>query len=322
MKKVPVTDIRLYTQGNEKEKFEFIKLFGKAIQEFGFVIIEGHEINESLIQNCYSRFKNLFSLPIENKLQYTEPGGLGRRGYVSFGLEHAKNNDKGDLKEFWHIGREHFENKNLKQLNANNIWPNDDFPNFKNSVLDLYNLLDQMALTLLSAISEYLGVPKNTLPNMAKDGNTVLRALHYPPVSSDQYNSGAVRAAAHEDINLITILCEATESGLEILTRQGKWLEIQTQKGQMVVDSGDMLSRITNEIIPSTTHRVVNPKNSKNVSRYSMPFFVHAYEDCELKILDNCKSPSKPSNFPPILANEFLLQRLKEIGLGEKNLKF
>lgn len=321
MKKVPVSDLRLYTQGSEKEKLEFIKVFGKAIQEFGFAIIEGHEIYDNLIKECYSNFISLFSLPTDTKLKYVEPGGLGRRGYVSFGLEHAKDNDKGDLKEFWHVGREYFENKNLEQLNTKNIWPNGDFPNFKDTVLDLYSLLDQMALILLSAISEYLGIPKNTLPDMAKDGNTVLRALHYPPISGDQFNSGALRAAEHEDINLITILCEATEGGLEILTRQGKWLEIQCNKGQMVVDSGDMLSRITNEIIPSTTHRVINPKGSKNVSRYSMPFFVHAFENCELKLLENCISPSKPAKFPPILANEFLLQRLREIGLGKKSLK-
>ena len=314
MKKVPQTDIRLYTKGSEKEKEEFIKIFGKALQEFGFVVIEGHEISDTLIQNCYTQFKDFFSLPTEKKLQYVEPGGFGKRGYVSFGLEHAKNNDKGDLKEFWHVGRQFFENKELE--NAKNIWPDYEFPNFKNSVLNLYSLLDKMALTLLTAISEYLGIPKNTLPDMAKDGNTVLRALHYPPISGDQFNSGAIRAAAHEDINLITILCEATEGGLEILTRQGKWLEIQSQKGQMVVDSGDMLSRITNEIIPSTTHRVVNPKGSKNVSRYSMPFFVHAFENCELKLLENCVSPSRPAKFSPILANEFLLQRLREIGLG------
>jgi isopenicillin N synthase-like dioxygenase len=318
MKKVPLTDIRLYTQGSEKEKLEFIKIYGKAIQEFGFVIIEGHEVPDILIQECYSQFKNFFSLPTEKKLRYIEPDGLGRRGYVSFGLEHAKNNDKGDLKEFWHVGREYFENKNLELANAKNIWLESDFPDFRNLVLNLYSALDQIALTLLSATSEYLGIPKNTLPKMAKDGNTVLRALHYPPVSGDQFNSGAIRAAAHEDINLITILCEATEDGLEILTRQGKWLEIQSQKGQMIVDSGDMLSRVTNEIIPSTTHRVINPKGSENVSRYSMPFFVHAFENCELKLFENCISPSKPAKFPPILANEFLLQRLKEIGLGEK----
>ena len=184
-------------------------------------------------------------------------------------------------------------------------------------ILNLYSELDNTALILLSAISEYLGIPKETLHNLAKDGNTILRALHYPPISNEQYQSGAIRAAAHEDINLITILCEATDGGLEILTRQGNWIEVCPQKGQIVVDSGDMLSRITNEIIPSTTHRVINPIGSKNVPRYSMPFFVHAFENCELNILENCISPSKPKKFPPILANEFLLQRLKEIGLGK-----
>ncbi|APJ05007.1 isopenicillin N synthase family dioxygenase [Silvanigrella aquatica] len=318
MKHVPLTDLRLYTQGSANEKREFINIFGKAIQEFGFVKIEGHEISHSLIDICYDNFKKLFSLSSAEKVKYVEPEGLGRRGYVQFGLEHAKNNNKGDLKEFWHVGRENFENKDLELLSAKNIWPNNHFPKFKKDILNLYSSLDHMALTLLTAMSEYLGIPKNTLSNMAKDGNTVLRALHYPPLSDDQFKSGSIRAAAHEDINLMTILCEATEGGLEILTRQGEWLEIQSEKGQMVVDSGDMLSRITNEIIPATTHRVINPKGAKNVSRYSMPFFVHAYENCELKLLENCISPSHYAKFPPILANEFLLQRLKENGLGKK----
>ncbi len=318
MSKVPLTNIKQYTEGSLKEKKEFINIFGKAIQEFGFVIIEGHEVPNKLIEDCYDQIIQLFELPNNMKSKYIEDGGLGQRGYVSFGLEHAKNNNKGDLKEFWHIGREYYENKDLELKSAKNIWPVKELPNFKDKLTTLYSSLDKISLVLLSAISEYLGIPKNTLPNMAKDGNTVLRALHYPPVTGDQFNSGAIRAAAHEDINLITILCEATEGGLEILTRQGKWLEIQSQKGQMIVDSGDMLSRITNEIIPSTTHRVVNPINAKNVSRYSLPFFVHAYENCELNILDKCVSPSRSAKFPPILANEFLLQRLREIGLGKK----
>lgn len=318
MERVPVTNLKQYTESSAKEKQEFIKVFGKSIHEFGFVIIEGHQVPDQLIHDCYEQVNKLFALPTDIKSKYIEEGGLGQRGYVSFGLEHAKNNDKGDLKEFWHIGREFYENKKLELTSAKNIWPNNELPNFKNNLLNLYSFLDQISSLLLSAISEYLGIPKNTLSDMAKDGNTVLRALHYPPVTGDQFNSGAIRAAAHEDINLITILCEATEGGLEILTRQGKWLEIQCQKGQMIVDSGDMLSRITNEVIPSTTHRVVNPKNARNVARYSMPFFVHAYENCELNILDQCVSPSRAAKFPPILANEFLLQRLREIGLGKK----
>ncbi|WP_186646274.1 isopenicillin N synthase family dioxygenase [Fluviispira vulneris] len=315
MKKVPLTDVRLYTQGSNNDKEEFIQKFGRAIQEFGFVIIEGHNISEDVINNTYSAVEQLFALPIETKLKYVDNSIIGQRGYVNFGIERAKNNTIGDLKEFWHIGREHFLNSKLKSEYTKNIWPDNDVPNFKQFTLDLYCKLDQLSQVLLSALSEYLNLPKYTLPQMAIDGNSILRALHYPPLNKEQFHSGAIRAAAHEDINLLTILCETKESGLEILTRNGKWLQIESHPGQMIVDSGDMLSRVTNNIIPSTTHRVVNPLNSRNTSRYSLPFFVHAYEKCELNVLENCKSPSKPILYPPIIANEFLLQRLRENGL-------
>nr|BFD30642.1 isopenicillin N synthase family oxygenase [Pigmentibacter ruber] len=319
MKQVPITSISEYINGSIKDKNNFVRSFGKAIQEFGFVIVEDHEIENTLINDCYDQAKKLFNLSLQIKKNYSAADGLGQRGYVSFGIEHAKNSDKGDLKEFWHIGREHFANKSIEQMSEKNIWPTNELPQFKNLFLELYSKLDNMALILLSAMSDYLGLEKDSLPKMAKDGNTILRVLHYPPLKNNDFSSGAVRAGEHEDINLMTILCEATEGGLEILTREGKWLEIQTKKGQMVVDSGDMLSRITNQIVPSTTHRVVNPKSAKNVSRYSMPFFIHPYENCELNVFKNCLSPSRPAKFPPILANEFLLQRLKEIGLGNKN---
>lgn len=318
MTQVPVTDIRNYTCGSANEKKEFISCFGKAIQEFGFVVVEGHEIESTLTDKCYNQIKQLFDLPLQKKQHYSAIDGLGQRGYVSFGIEHAKNSNKADLKEFWHIGREIFQNKALEQISEKNIWPDNELPEFKNLFLSLYNSLDQMGVTLLQAMSEYLGLEKHTLPRMAADGNTILRALHYPPLNNADFISGATRAGAHEDINLMTILCEATDGGLEILTRDGKWLEIATQKGQMVVDSGDMLFRITNQIIPATTHRVVNPKSIKNISRYSMPFFIHPYENCELNVFENCVSPSQPTKFSPILANDFLLQRLKEIGLGKK----
>jgi isopenicillin N synthase-like dioxygenase len=153
---------------------------------------------------------------------------------------------------------------------------------------------------------------------MIVDGNSIIRALHYPPLAAEQFKSGAVRAAAHEDINFITILCEATESGLELLTHDGKWLAVESGPGQMVVDSGDMLSRICNDIIPSTTHRVVNPPNSKNVARYSMPFFVHPHSLCPLEVLQTCVTPQMPTRYSPIIADEFLHQRLREIGLVNK----
>ncbi len=316
--KVPTTDIRYYTHGSVREQKEFISLLGKALQEFGFVIIEGHEISPALIKESYQQVENFFSLPEDLKLIYADKTGAGQRGYVKFGSEHAKNATKKDLKEFWHVGREQFEDPSMRGRYPANQWPTEHVPQFQKHMSELYNSLDKFSLVLLGAVSEYLNLPKHALPNMAKDGNTILRALHYPPLQQDHFGSGEVRAAAHEDINLITILCEATESGLQILTREGQWLDVESGPGQMVVDTGDMLSRITNDILPSTTHRVINPANSKNKARYSMPYFVHAYGDCELKILDNCVSPSKPAKYPPILADEFLKQRLREIGFNAK----
>ncbi len=314
MKKVPTVDIRNYTHGSAKEQADFVQVYGRAIQEYGFVIVEGHNITPSIISNAYDDVQNFFSLSNNIKTKYLDKTGTGQRGYISFGSENAKNSTKKDLKEFWHVGREYFEDTGMVESYPKNIWPTEELPNFKNNLLELYSRLDKFSSVLLCGISEYLNLPKMTLSNMAKDGNSILRALHYPSLSEDQFKSGAVRAAAHEDINLITILCEATESGLQILTRDGKWLDVETTTGQMVVDSGDMLSRMTNDVIPSTTHRVINPLNSLNKPRYSMPFFVHAYGDCELKIFDNCVSPTNPAKYPPILADEFLKQRLMEIG--------
>lgn len=315
---VSVVDIRLYTQGSQAEQKEFTHRLGKSIQEFGFVIVEGHGISSSLIEQAYAQIREFFSLPAEKKLKYSGAKLNGQRGYTSFGVEHAKNSDKMDLKEFWHVGREFFQDAGKKETCEKNIWPDDALPQFKKILLDLYSQLDQFAAVVLNSISEYLNLPKNSLSDMAKDGVSILRALHYPPLTDDQFQDGAVRAAAHEDINLITILCEATQSGLQLLNRKGQWIDIESAPGQMVVDSGDMLARITNDVIPSTTHRVINPINSKNVPRYSMPFFVHPFEKCPLEIFQNCTSPSRPEKYPPILANEFLLQRLEEIGLNKK----
>lgn len=316
MKKVPTVDIRSYTHGSMSEQKDFIQVFGNALQEFGFVIVEGHEIKTSIIENGYKQIQQFFSLPEEVKLKYLDQSGSGQRGYIRFGSENAKNCSLKDLKEFWHVGREYFEDKTMELHYPKNIWPNDEAPNFKEHLLKLYSSLDEFSRVLLCGVSEYLNLPKFTLANMARDGNTILRALHYPPLTHEQFESGAVRSAAHEDINLITILCEATESGLQILTRNGTWLDVESGPGQMVVDAGDMLSRITNDVIPSTTHRVINPLNSKNSPRYSMPFFVHAYGNCELKVFENCVSSISPAKYPPILADEFLKQRLYEIGFS------
>jgi isopenicillin N synthase-like dioxygenase len=310
---VPCVNIQQFTQGTPQEAREFTNLFGQGLKEFGFVVVEGHGIDPALIRQAYAKVKAFFDLPPDIKATYDLPGGGGQRAYTGFGKEHAKNNDKGDLKEFWHVGRETYTGP--EKLYPPNVWPESHVPEFKTVLQGLYERLDGFASTLLEATSLYLGLQRHVLPKMVKDGNSILRCIHYPAVTGDQFQSGAVRAAAHEDINFITILCEATESGLELLTRDGRWMSVESGPGQMVVDSGDMLSRICNDVIPSTTHRVVNPPGGRNVPRYSMPFFVHPYSSCQLEILDTCKSPVRPPLHAPILADEFLRQRLREIGL-------
>lgn len=310
---IPIVNLKDFTHGNELAKALFIEDMGQGLEEFGFFVLEGHQIDSDVIYQGYDLAKKLFSLSVEEKTKYKSVGG--QRGYTGFGQEHAKNYSLGDLKEFWHVGREDFENPNFKDVYLKNQWPDLEIPQFKPALSKLYAGLDSVAQQLLKALSQYLGLPVNLLPDMTQDGNTILRILHYPPLTSEQFVTGAVRAAAHEDINFITILCEATDSGLEILTRDGKWLPIEGEPGQMVVDSGDMLSRLTNDVIRSTTHRVVNPEGAKNGPRYSMPYFVHPRSDVSLEVLKECVSASSPVKYPPCTAGEFLHQRLKEIGL-------
>lgn len=312
---IPTVDLRQFTEGAAKDQAEFVRVFGGGLKEFGFVNVEGHGIAPSLIQDCYDKVQKFFALDEATKKSYEVAGGGGQRGYTGFGKEHAKNYSKGDLKEFWHVGRERCVDPVIGKSYPANIWPDKHTPGFKDALNGLYTKLDEFAASLLEATSLYLDLPRHTLPKMIRDGNSILRTLHYPALQDEHFKSGAVRAAAHEDINLITILCEATESGLEILTRDGEWLSIESGPGQMVVDSGDMLSRIANDVIPSTTHRVVNPPNAKNKPRYSMPFFVHPYNTCPLEVLPTCVSPTHPAKYPPCTADEFLQQRLREIGL-------
>jgi isopenicillin N synthase-like dioxygenase len=316
---VPCVNMQQFLSGSPRDKLDFVDVVGAGLKEFGFLVVEGHGVDTSLIRNSYSKVQQFFALPTAEKEKFVVAGGGGQRGYTGFGKEHAKNSNKGDLKEFWHVGREAYVGS--AKLYPNNIWADAVVPDFQNNLQELYEKLDGMAATLLSATSLYLDLPANQLPAMAQDGNSILRCIHYPPVSEDQFKSGAVRAAAHEDINLITILCEATESGLELLTRNGKWMAVESGPGQMVVDSGDMLSRVCNNQIPSTTHRVVNPPGARNVPRFSMPFFVHPFSSCKLEVLPQCQSAGVPPKYAPITADEFLQQRLREIGLIDQKPK-
>lgn len=311
---IPSIDLSHYLSGTPHERAAFVKTLGDGIKRFGFISLGNHGIEPSLIRRAYTDAERFFALPTSAKQAYEVAGGGGQRGYTGFGKEHAKNRAVGDLKEFFHVGRDLGTGHARAATYGPNVWPR-ELDSFKESTLALFTALDATAATLLTALADYFAVAPGHFADMARDGNSILRIIHYPPLK-ERFIPGGVRAAEHEDINLITLLCESTSSGLEILTREGDWLPVEALRGQIVVDSGDMLSRVTNEVIPSTTHRVVNPKSAQDdVVRYSMPFFVHPYPECVLDTLPGCISAQNPKKAGAITADAFLRQRLKEIGL-------
>jgi isopenicillin N synthase-like dioxygenase len=294
---------------------------GAGLREFGFVNVEGHGIEPALIREVYGHWERFFALPEAAKRRYSGVEG-GARGFTPFGVEHAKDSPVPDLKEFWHVGQEPPEDHPFRREYPPNVWPA-EIPELREPTLRLYRRLERVAATLLRALAAHFELPAETFAAMMEWGNSLLRILHYPampPTPMPAMPPGqlrGVRAAAHEDINLITLLCEATGSGLEILTRDGEWLPVDTRPGQIVVDAGDMLSRFTNEVIPATTHRVVNPAGpaAAAAERYSMPFFVHPYSACDLTVHERFVDAGHPPKHPPITAGQFLDRRLREIGL-------
>ena len=309
---IPVVDLRDYTDGDEESQKQFVEKIGDALRELGFVAIEGHGVDRDLLYETYDLFEEFFDLDEETKQQYEFPEQGRQRGYTSFGIEQAKDNEKPDLKEFWHLGRDLPDDHPMADRIPSNVWP-EEVAQLQQTASTLYKQMEKSAETMLKAISRYLGQPEDFLPNMIQDGNSIVRVIHYP-VCDGFKEPGVMRAAEHEDINLITLLPEATDSGLELLNRDGEWVPIHAIEGQMIVDSGDMLSRITNDFIPATTHRVVNPEGEPQ-SRYSMPFFVHPHPDYNLEVLDSCVDEGEEPKYEPITAEEFLFQRLEEIGL-------
>ncbi|MGF1519657.1 MAG: isopenicillin N synthase family dioxygenase [Nodosilinea sp.] len=281
-----------------------IATLGQALEEIGFFILEPHPVSPEVVRRAYQVASEFFALGDRDKTQYNLPQCQG--GFSSFGSEQAKGHTLPDLKEFWHVNRQ-----SLTDTEA--LWPQ-EVPSFRPVMTRLYQQLIACAEVLLAACAEYLGQPGDWLVAMATGGDTVLRLAHYPPVGATP--PGSLRAAPHEDINLITLLCEATAPGLEILTDGGQWLPIQTTPGQIVVDTGDMLQNLTNGLFKSTTHRVVNPRNS-NQSRLSMPFFVHPRPEVDLTpIASLIERTGGLSQFPPITAQAYLAQRLAEIQVG------
>ena len=308
-RKVPELDFESYLKGTASEKTSFVENLYDGLVDYGFIILNNHPLKEKQIQDSYKQVMDFFSLPLSQKEKYSAING-GQRGYTPFLKEHAKDCKYPDLKEFWHVGRELTSGHPYEKSYDPNLWPT-EIKDFKPVMLDLYQTLDEISKSLLEALGTALDLEPGVFSKMIQDGNSILRAIHYPPLQGNDTTT-SIRAAAHEDINLITMLVGATDSGLQLKDRDGSWLSVESNANQIVVDSGDMLSRLTNDVIPATTHRVVNP-DSKNTSRFSMPFFVHPNPEAVLKCLPSCIG--KGAKYPDILANDFLLQRLKEIGL-------
>lgn len=309
MEQVPELSLKKYTDGGRDDRRSFIDDLFVGLKRYGFIILKDHPIDVSLLRKAYALSEQLFQLPEKTKDGYRGPEA-GQRGYTPFGREHAKNSQFPDLKEFWHVGRELTANHKLKSFFADNIWPK-ELPEFEPAMKNIFQALDDTGRIMLEALTIPLDVDRDYFARMTDTGSSVLRLLYYPPIP-EGVDPNCVRAAAHEDINLITLLVSASSSGLELLSREGEWLPIETGPENIIVDSGDMLARITNDVIPATTHRVVNPKGA-NVSRYSMPFFMHPNPDAMLSCIPSCRG--EKAKYPDILANDFLFERLREIGL-------
>jgi len=292
----------------------FAKALGDSFRRYGFAVISDHGMGQEKIDSAIERAKAFFALPEETKKKYFVEGGKGQRGYTPFGVETAKGNQHFDLKEFWHVGRDLPAGHKYAASMPANLWA-DEVAGFREELTWLFDALDGMGGKVLQAIASYLGLERHTFDVQVKDGNSILRLLHYPPAGFDGPNE---RAGAHEDINAITLLLGAEEGGLEVLDRDGRWLPINPPAGSLVVNIGDMLSRATNDYLPSTTHRVVNPPpERRGVARYSTPFFLHYAPDHLIETLPGRADAENPHRYPtPITADDFLKQRLAEIKLG------
>lgn len=291
----------------------FSDALGAAFERYGFAVVSDHGIPALEIAGALEAARAFFALPDTVKRQYCVEGGAGQRGYTPFGVETAKGATLSDLKEFWHVGRDLPADHPAAGLMPPNLWP-DEIPNFKPSTQTLFASFDALGARLLRAVARRLGQPEDSLVEAVKDGDSILRLLHYPPVASDAVG---VRAGAHEDINVITLLLGAEEAGLQILDRDGRWIDIQPPEGAIVCNIGDMLQRLTNRTLPSTTHRVVNPATDRRSnSRYSMPFFLHFSPNFLIETLQTCINTDRPNLFEtPITSREYLNERLRELKL-------
>jgi isopenicillin N synthase-like dioxygenase len=308
---IPSVDLAHFLNGTAEEKQQFVNTLGNAYEEIGFVAVKNSLINDQLISNLYQSVQEFFALPTEVKLKYERPELSGQRGYTSFGKEHAKDSNAGDLKEFWHFGQ--IISEANKAIYPDNIHV-EELPEFLSIGLEAYKGLENTGRYMLRAIALHLGLEENWFDAHIHEGNSILRPIHYPPITSEPKD--AVRAGQHEDINLITLLIGASADGLEVLNKQNEWVAVTALPDHIVVNVGDMLERLTNNQLKSTTHRVVNPPREKwGTPRFSIPFFLHPRNEMKLDCLPSCIKEGEQAQYTPITAEDFLNQRLAEIGL-------
>lgn len=312
-KGVPTVDLSTFVNGNAAERDAFVNDLGKAFHEVGFVAVVNHGIPKQLVDDFYAASKEFFALPEDVKRRYEVAGMAGQRGYTSFGKEHAKQSQVADLKEFFQIGQEVPENHPLKSMYPNNVQVS-EVENYAQLGKELYLAFEKSGAQLLQAIALYLGLEVDYFERHITHGNSILRSIFYPPIKQEP--ASAIRAEQHEDINLITLLVGASAGGLELLTSENKWAAVMPGPDEIVINVGDMLQRLTNNYLKSTTHRVVNPPREEwHLPRLSIPFFLHPVSSMDLSSLPSLVTEDSPLHYTPITAGEYLDERLREIGL-------
>ena len=316
MNKIPSVDLNDFLSDDLQKKSLFVNTIGSAFQEIGFCAVRGHFLDDQLVKRLYDQIKLFFDLPADVKKKYEHPEFSGQRGYVSFGKASAKGSKHGDLKEYWHFGQYVSEDESHKY----NYFPNikvDELPEFNRVGEEVYKTLEKTAKYVLRALALYLKIDENYFDNYIHNGNSILRPIHYPPIMEDPKE--AVRAAAHGDINLITLLMGAHGKGLQVQKTNGDWIDAVASKDELMINIGDMLSRHTNNVLKSTVHRVVNPdRELLKKSRYSIPFFMHPVSEMKLNVLESTICDEFPKAYDDITAGEFLEERLIELGLLKK----
>ncbi len=313
MQNIPSVNLRDFLSDDPVRKQKFVNEIGKAYEEIGFVALKGHFLDDQLAENLYKEVQNFFNLPLETKEKYEIPGIGGQRGYVSFGKESAKGRKEGDLKEFFHFGQYVENDPELEKTYPSNVEVV-ELPNFNSTGKEAYKMLEKTGIYVLRALAIYLGLDEFYFDNYVKNGNSILRPIHYPPITQEPEK--AVRAAAHGDINLITLLMGAQGKGLQVQNHNGEWIDAIAADDELVINVGDMLSRHSNNRLKSTIHQVVNPPRELwGTSRFSIPFFMHPISSMPLNCLENCIDEENPKKFDDITAGEFLHQRLVELGL-------